>query len=376
MGGTRRVRYHHNHGVLCNGAFRRPLGACTRACYCRKWANDLGSHMFHTLQQAAEAEVHATQVVERAQVELDQAIATSEEITVNWLLDEAELLATIDSIRWHNTRWIFTSLLAVIAMAMLLTLMLLPAWLYNVLKNGELFGYHEEGATYVHEVVSGHRSRDERQPVMGWIILVLTLALLYKAPAMLGEGFQDILQLTRAQTTAITNQLPGDPGPVASMPTEINDGTSREWKLEEHEPVDPMHLSHGHEPQETVADSHLDDPAAIRQRIQGSLSNSASAIEAEMGELFKAVAQDEIQLDQLGTTPVPYVVAGTYVSEANARAHVDKLLSMGMSGARVFQKRDGRFVAIAQGPFASRNEAATAAASIKQAGIDAIVTDL
>ena len=103
----------------------------------------------------------------------------AERVDTEWTLDMLELEDTISAIRWHNVRWIITGLLAAIAMSVFLSLVLLPGWTYNVLKNAELYGYHEGGATYAQEFVGGHRARDERQPVMGWIILMLLSVLLW-----------------------------------------------------------------------------------------------------------------------------------------------------------------------------------------------------
>jgi TonB family protein len=114
-----------------------------------------------------------------AEEALNTALENAERVDTEWTLDVLELEDTISAIRWHNVRWIITGLLAAIAMSVFLSLVLLPGWTYNVLKNAELYGYHEEGATYAQEIVGGHRARDERQPVMGWIILMLLSVLLW-----------------------------------------------------------------------------------------------------------------------------------------------------------------------------------------------------
>jgi len=114
-----------------------------------------------------------------AEEALALALERAQQIDVAWTLDAMEFEATISAVRWHNVRWIITGLLATLAMALFLALLWLPGWTYNVLKNAELYGYHEEGGTYAGQLVSSHRARDERQPVMGWIILMLLSVLLW-----------------------------------------------------------------------------------------------------------------------------------------------------------------------------------------------------
>lgn len=333
------------------------------------------SKMFHTLREARAAETEAAQQVEQAQALLDKAIARGKIISIGWTLDAAELHATINATRWHNFRWIITSLLAAVAMSVLLAMVMLPAWLYNVLKNAELYGYHEDGTPYAHEIVRGYRARDERQPVMGWIILLLAvgLAWVWNVQGGLADRVEHYLQRTRATAQAWTigsAAVPVQPATSHRAPSDQQDRATQEGDDPGAKAVtvttEAQELS-----EEELMPELVVDPQSMEDPMQ-----TAAAMEAVLAEQTAAIQPDEGQLELMEKNTSNCVVAGTFSGEANARNRVDQLLALGMTSARVWQRSDGRFTAIAQGPFSSREEANKAAAALKLAGIDVIVTDL
>jgi len=239
------------------------------------------SKMFHTLREAQAAEAEATHQVEQAQALLDNAIARGEALAIAWTLDAAELRSTVAAKGWHNIRWIMASLLAAVAMSVLLCLIMLPVWLYNVVKNAELYGYHEEGSPYAHEIVRGHRARDERQPVMGWIILVLAAGLVWawNVEGGLADRIGPYLQWTRATAQSWTIESAAVPvQPTADRMAPFDGG--------------------GNPADETAGNSTI-----ARSYQVGSIAGIS-------------------------------VVSGVFDIEANVHARVDELLAMGFPGAR------------------------------------------
>ncbi len=85
--------------------------------------------------------------------------------------------ATIRSIRATNFMWVLGSFLALLGLVLLSAIVLTPFWVYRTKTYFDLYDYHHEGKSYLEEQIDFYRARNVNQPLLGFFVVIIIIAL-------------------------------------------------------------------------------------------------------------------------------------------------------------------------------------------------------
>jgi len=73
--------------------------------------------------------------------------------------------------------WVLGSFLALLGLVLLSAIVLTPFWVYRTKTYFDLYDYHHEGKSYLEEQIDFYRARNVNQPLLGFFVVIIIIAL-------------------------------------------------------------------------------------------------------------------------------------------------------------------------------------------------------
>lgn len=94
-----------------------------------------------------------------------------------YILNASLSQARIKSMKYTNVMWVIGTFFAMLGLVILSAIVFTPYWVYQSKFYFDLYSYHHEGRTYVSEQVEFYQNRNANQPLLGFFVLLIFVAL-------------------------------------------------------------------------------------------------------------------------------------------------------------------------------------------------------